>query len=194
MIGPFSGIVDNADIVRPGKYPGAFRDIAGLEMEEFWPLQEGEEVKVAFSDGLTCSAHSWTEPLQLLTAHGVASYASGELEGVCAISRNSYGRGQVWYIGSVLDPRGNDHVLGEVAKAAGIQPVIKGVPSFVEATVRNGTQGEFLFLLNHSDRSISVGAGDWEHDLMGGQLDDGHIMLAPRGAAVLYRRRHSSCD
>ena len=34
----FSGIVDENDHVRPGGYPGAFRDLLGIRVEEFCPL------------------------------------------------------------------------------------------------------------------------------------------------------------
>src|SRR5262249_25407237 len=42
----FSGIVDDHDRVRPGAYPGAFRDLLGLSIEEFDPLQAGAAVPV----------------------------------------------------------------------------------------------------------------------------------------------------
>ena len=34
----FSGIVDEHDHVRLGGYPGAFRDLLGVRVEEFFPL------------------------------------------------------------------------------------------------------------------------------------------------------------
>ena len=40
----FSGIVDEHDHVRLGGYPGAFRDLLGVRVEEFFPLREGEQV------------------------------------------------------------------------------------------------------------------------------------------------------
>ena len=41
----FSGIVDEHDHVRLGGYPGAFRDLLGIRVEEFLPLRSGESVR-----------------------------------------------------------------------------------------------------------------------------------------------------
>ena len=42
----FSGIVDENDHVRLGGYPGAFRDLLGVRTEEFFPLRQGETVRL----------------------------------------------------------------------------------------------------------------------------------------------------
>ena len=57
----FSGIVDEHDHVRLGGYPGAFRDLLGIRVEEFLPLRETETVTL--SNGW--SADVWTEHLHL---------------------------------------------------------------------------------------------------------------------------------
>ena len=41
LISYFSGIVDENDAVRLGGYPGAFRELLGISVEEFHPLPEG---------------------------------------------------------------------------------------------------------------------------------------------------------
>ena len=42
----FSGIVDEHDHIRLGGYPGAFRELLGIRVEEFTPLREGEQVRL----------------------------------------------------------------------------------------------------------------------------------------------------
>ena len=61
----FSGIVDPNDAVRLGGYPGAFRQLLGVRVEEFYPLLEHQTVTLA--DGGT--GRVWTE---LLTPVGGA--------------------------------------------------------------------------------------------------------------------------
>ena len=65
----FSGIVDEHDHIRPGGYPGAFRDLLGVRVEEFAPLLAGE--RVALDDG--GSADVWTEDLRLQGAEACRS-------------------------------------------------------------------------------------------------------------------------
>ena len=43
----FSGIVDEDDHLHPGAYPGAFAELLGVSIEEFFPLQEGEQVELS---------------------------------------------------------------------------------------------------------------------------------------------------
>ncbi len=42
----WSGIVDEDDHIRLGGYPGAFRDLLGVRVEEFLPLRQGESVSL----------------------------------------------------------------------------------------------------------------------------------------------------
>ncbi len=55
----FSGIVDESDHVRLGGYPGAFRELLGVRVEEFAPLLPGDAVTL--DDG--SRADLWTEVL-----------------------------------------------------------------------------------------------------------------------------------
>jgi beta-galactosidase len=43
----FSGITDEHDRVRLGGYPGAFTELLGVRVEEFWPLAAGERVHLS---------------------------------------------------------------------------------------------------------------------------------------------------
>ena len=43
----FSGIVDENDHIRLGSYPGAFSDLLGVRMEEFFPLRAGESLRLS---------------------------------------------------------------------------------------------------------------------------------------------------
>ncbi|GAB3956818.1 beta-galactosidase [Micromonospora vulcania] len=69
----FSGIVDENDHVRLGGYPGAFRELLGVRTEEFFPLREGEQVRL--DDGST--ADVWTERLHPEGAEVLAAYTDG---------------------------------------------------------------------------------------------------------------------
>ena len=74
----FSGIVDEHDHIRLGGYPGAFRDLLGIRVEEFTPLREGERVRL--DDGSVGDV--WSEDLQLAGAEAVATYIDGPVPGV----------------------------------------------------------------------------------------------------------------
>src|SRR5690606_28390748 len=47
----FSGVVDSCNRVRPDGYPGAFRELIGAKIDEYWPARPGETFTVEFTDG-----------------------------------------------------------------------------------------------------------------------------------------------
>ncbi|MCO8270228.1 beta-galactosidase [Actinoplanes sp. TRM 88003] len=90
----YSGIVDPDDRVRLGGYPGAFRELLGVVSEEFAPLLPGTSVPLA--DG--SHAGLWAERLRLTTARTALAYADGRP----AVTRNTFGAGEAWYISTAL--------------------------------------------------------------------------------------------
>ena len=101
----FSGIVDEHDHIRLGGYPGAFRELLGIRVEEFTPLREGEQVHGWTTDR---SADVWSEHLHLAGAEAVASYVDGPVPGVPAVTRHAHGEGTAWYLATRLDQAGID--------------------------------------------------------------------------------------
>jgi len=79
VVGGFSGIVDANDRVYPGPYPGAFRDVLGLTVEEWLPLRAGDRVGLTWDEpGIAQpAADAWTEAVILAGAKPVAWYADG---------------------------------------------------------------------------------------------------------------------
>lgn len=114
-------------------------------------------------------------------------YAAGELTGRPAVTRHPYGTGTAWYASAHLGD-GIAAVLDEALRAAGVRPVLD-VPEGVEATVRSGARGTYLFVLNHGDHDTSTpltgrfAAGGT--DLLTGTAVRDHLALGPLGAAVL---------
>ena len=114
----WSGIVDENDHVRLGGYPGAFRELLGVRTEEFYPLREGEQVRLegGLLDG--AAADVWTELLEVRGAEAVSSYGDGALTGVPALTVHRTGSGTAWYLATRLDAAGD--------RDAGAAPVHAG--------------------------------------------------------------------
>jgi len=144
----FSGIVDERDHIRLGGYPGALRDLLGIRVEEFFPLAAAETVQL--SQGGTATI--WTELLAAGAAEVVETYVDGPLPGVPAITRNSVGEGVAWYLATSPDPATLTRVLVTAAREAGVAPALE-LPAGVEQVRR----GDTVFVLNHTDRDVTVG-------------------------------------
>ncbi len=158
----FSGIVDLQDQIRLGGYPGAFRELLGIRVEEFLPLREGHVVRL--SDGRT--ADVWTEQLHLEGAESVLEYVDGPAPGVPALTRNVVGAGSAWYLACRLDSQGTDDLVGRLLSEAAIEPVIETRPG-VEATRRVGANGSWVVVVNHTDTPATLALNGHElvHDV-----------------------------
>ncbi|WP_327703266.1 beta-galactosidase [Streptomyces decoyicus] len=192
LVSFFSGIVDAHDRVHPGGCPAPLRELLGLRVEEFWPLDEGRSVAVG--DGVrTGRADLWSEAIDLEGAEALAHFTDGDLAGRPAVTRHAYGRGTVWYVGTRLDAALMRALLDDVRAAAGVAPVLPGLPEGVQATVREGLGGRYVFLLNHGARTVEVGLPAPMRDALAtedvtggagaGAVD--RVTLSARGVAVL---------
>ncbi len=179
VVGPFSGIVDENDHVRLGGYPGAFRDLLGVRVEEFFPLGAGRTVRL--SDGGTGLV--WSELAHSTGAEVVATYVGGVLDGGPAITRN----GRAWYVGTRLDGSSRASLLARVCAGAGVVAI--GTTPGVETVRRHGADATYLFLLNHDDHDATVAAAG--HDLLTG-ADHAGAVVVPAGGVVVLRETGGS--
>lgn len=180
----FSGIVDENDHIRAGGYPGAFRDILGIRVDEFSPLLEG--VRVGLDDG--GRGDVWTEDLRLAGAQAVARYVDGPLPGVPAVTRNEHGDGVAWYVATRTDVATTAGLVSRMAAEAGVSPVAAVEPG-VEVVRRTGDAASWLFVLNHTDHEASVAATG--HDLVA-QTDVDGLLRVPAGGVAVVREAASS--
>jgi beta-galactosidase len=174
----FSGIVDEHEHIRLGGYPGAFRDLLGVRVEEFFPLPDGATVHL--DDGSTGS--TWTEMLHLQGAKAVASYGDGPVSGVPAITRNDVGEGAAWYVATALDPAGAARVVEAVCQAADLGPLLT-LPPGVEVIRRSAEDRSYLFVLNHTADPVEVPTSGF--DLRHNQVVDGTTVVSPGGVSVI---------
>ncbi|MFJ2743803.1 beta-galactosidase [Streptomyces sp. NPDC087440] len=175
VCGPFSGVVDEHDHLHTGGAPGPLRQVLGVVVDEFWPIPDGESVRV----GEAASATVWSEWLVAEGAEVLLSYADGTLAGRPAVTRNAWGRGSARYLSCHLADVGP--VLDGALTEAEVLPVLGGAPpAGVEAVLR----GPYLFLLNHTDREADTPALPGTDLLSGEQVHD-RIRLGSLGAAVV---------
>ena len=148
----FSGIVDENDHIRRGGYPGAFRELLGISVEEFHPLLAGESVKL--NDGGTGSV--WSEHVHLAGAEALNTFTEFPLEGVPSLTRRAVGRGAAFYLATFPDQDGIERLVDRLLAESGAAPVADA-DFGVELTRRRATDGSsFVFAINHSGVDASV--------------------------------------
>lgn len=180
----FSGIVDANDHIRMdpingGGYPGAFRKVLGVQMEEFHPLHADETVALSrYGDGAM-----WSELGKTTTADALAVFADGPAAGSPAVTRNTFGGGVSYYVSTSLGAEGISQLVGEVAAAAGVGAVVADLPPGVEVVKRSKAGTNWLFVINHGADDITVPVHGAE--LISGTAAAGALVVAGGGVAVV---------
>jgi beta-galactosidase len=178
-LGPFGGVVDEHDHVRPGRLDA----LLGTRVEEVHPLPSG--ARVALDDGT--NAVVWAERVRLAGGAAAASYAADAgalLAGRPAITRNGYGAGIAWYLTVRLEAADLDRWLRVLTETAGVAPVLEAVPSVVDAVRRRHPDGRsYLFLVNHGAGDAVVRAAGT--DLLTGRKHDDDVAVPGHGVVVL---------
>lgn len=165
LITCFSGIVDEHDHVRLGGYPGAFRELVGVVVEEFHPLRRAEAVTL--DDG--SRARVWTERVRLRGAEAVAHFTDGPVPQGPAVTRAGHGEGSAWYLATQLDQPHLDGLVQRVLDEAGVQPVLPrdgtAPPAGVEAVRRVALDGSvYCVVINHTEQAVPLNVDG--HDLL----------------------------
>jgi beta-galactosidase len=181
----FSGIVDETDSIRLGGYPGAFRQMLGVSVDEFYPLAPGESLPL--SDGSRSTL--WSENLGLTTAESLVHYTSGPLQEIPAVTRNGFGRGVGWYLATALQPDRLAGILRRVATEAAVQE-LADTNSGVEIVRRRGVDRDYVFVLNHTSEPV-------EHCFAGQELLTGTTVadiatIEAGGVHVIRQERERS--
>ncbi len=179
----FSGIVDEADHVRLGGYPGAFRDLLGVRIEEFFPLRSGETVELSrYGQGNLFSELGRADDAEVL-----AEYSSGPTAGSPAVTRRAVGAGHAYYVGTSLSDAGVREFLGDVAAHTELTLAAESTDD-LEIVRRSNGETTWLFAINHGPTAVDV----LSHgiDLLTGTATDGRLSLAGGGVAVIRENRN----
>ena len=180
VVSYFSGIVDENDHIRLGGYPGAFRELLGIRMEEFYPLHVGEKLDLsAYGPGSLFSELGRTDGAEVL-----AEVTSGPVAGSPVITQNALGAGNAFYVATRLEREGLDTFVHKALTVAGVERSAGGDSELVW---RGSGGTRWAFAINHSDAPVSVEISG--HELLSDTSVHGSMTIEPGGVAVV--RAHS---
>lgn len=189
VLTPRTGMKDPYNALLPMRQPGLLRELAGVEVEEYYALQEPVEVIGNWFRGTT---QLWAEQLKIVNntqLSVIARYgvSNGWLDDQIAITVRGYGYGLVYTLGVCLDEASMPIFFERMLKMANITPILK-TPSGLEACLRISPEGEeYFILINHEFKARQIEL-PWDADEhLSGQRLRGKARLAPYGVAVLTK-------
>ncbi len=145
VVSYFSNISDRTLRVKLGGYGGKLvRELAGVYVEEFYPLREGQG---ELSNGL--KPELWSELSRLEGAKAIATFKSSDVDGSPALTVREVGDSNVWYQGTELKLGSQKKFFKDIASTLGID-MEGGDESEV---VR---RGPYVFTINHAKNKVSL--------------------------------------
>ncbi|MER2174599.1 MAG: beta-galactosidase [Carnobacterium sp.] len=184
-----SGIVDQSDNVHLGGYPGPLRDVLGIWVEEIDALAPEQRNQVVMKKGqFNQEKYDCRMVCDLLHTEGaevIAEYGTDFYKGMPTITKNNFGAGEAWYIGTVPEQKLLDELIGKLLKSKGIQG-FEYLPAGVEIASRKKAENEFYFLMNHTEESQTVETPfEGYKDLLTGDQVTRNIELKPFDVKIL---------
>jgi beta-galactosidase len=180
------GMKDGYNALLPQRQPGGLAEMSGVEVEEYYALQEPVPVIGNWFSG---QSDLWAERLILIgekTAHVVARYgkSNGWLNNRIAMTVNSYGKGLVYYVGAYLDRPTQQVFFKRVLKTANITTIVTS-PG-IEISPRVRSNGEVVYIVINHTSSVKILHMPWsslEH--ITGTEYTTEFNLPPYGVAVV---------
>ncbi|MEH3158106.1 MAG: beta-galactosidase [Sphingomonas taxi] len=183
VLGPRSGMKDDANALWPQRQPGPLAALLGAHVEQYYALDA--PVPLAGESG-SDTATIWAETLAPdradVTVQARYAPSNGWLDGKPAIVTRRVGKGRITYVGAWLEPEGMTRLASRLLAEAGIAPVLPNVPDTLEVMERSGAGRRTLILINHAAAPVRppLPAGA---RAVTGDLADG--MLPGHGVAVV---------
>ncbi len=180
-----SGIVGQSDNVHLGGYPGPLRRLAGVWVEEIDALPPESYNSVVFEDGTKAKCNLVFDIMHLENAKSLGVYENDFYAQSPAVAKNNFGKGSVYYIGTVLDGSGIDKVMDIAVKEAGVKPLAEDGAG-LEIACREKDGCRFYFIMNFKEEEIlipSCFAG--KTDLLTGKAIGQGEMLARFGVKIV---------
>jgi len=175
-----SGVKNWQNVMTTKTFPGDLKELVGGSVYEYTVIDEKEKIDVKLlNNSLTYKVQNFCEKLILDGASVLAEYSSGPYAGSAAVLENNYFNGKVVYTGADLEKKAIEELVFHlVSKPKYI------ASSDIEILVRRKNNKNFIFVMNHSQRSIEV-SGIYGKDLITDKDIKGKFSIEPFGVRII---------
>lgn len=191
LISYMSGLVDEDDLCFLGGFPGELKYAAGVTNTETDALYPGQTNRIRMEQPLG-ALHGEYECgficalLEKITAQTVGSYTADFYAGTPALTRNSFGKGECWYLAARPEQKMLEDLYETLVDSTGICRICKDLPQGVSVSSRVRGETEYVFYMNFNADTVCVKKVCGE-ELISGTTADGELRLAPLGFAVIRK-------
>lgn len=183
-----SGIVGQSDNVHLGGYPGPLKKLAGVWVEEIDALAPGQYNEVVMSSGEKYSCSLLCDLMHLEGAQSLGTYAEDFYQGMPAVTRNCFGEGFAYYVGTRMSKEGLSFILDKAAADAAVESVGQETEG-LEIVCRQTEDSRIYFVMNFENQERRMPL--WlchNRDLLSGEMVSEDTMLRKYDVYIIQIR------
>jgi Beta-galactosidase len=188
-----TGIADEKGLVYQNGYPGPLRKLLGIWAEEIDYLYADESNAIHFEPGNPSglegdyTARNICDRIHAETARVAATYTRDFYANEPAVTVNSFGKGEAWYLAADCGHEFLDAFYAKLIERLRLPRALPAdQPEGIAAQTRINENGEFTFVTNYSNKESLARLGAAPRtDLLSGSTVSGDVMLPPYGVLVL---------
>jgi beta-galactosidase len=188
-----TGVKDETNLAIDRTLPGLLSPALGIEIDEYESLALGitDKDETTYSIrtepelGDTYTALHYADWIKPLTAKSKARYSAPHLKDFAAVTRNEFGQGIGWYVGTIAsDDAFYDKLMAALLKDAKVRPIVNP-PAGVEIAVRAAKNRGLLILINHTDKDVIIPVPEDRLERLTKERTSETLTLQPFGVAVV---------
>ncbi|ASA21400.1 beta-galactosidase [Paenibacillus donghaensis] len=168
-------------------FPGAARELCGITVEEFTMVKGTRQPTSIQWNGMPdTGADAFNDILHVEedTVEVMGTYASDYYAGKPAVTRNTRGKGEVWYYGAVFNEEAALNLIEHLGLRSPAAEWLE-LPAEVELQIRSNADTSFTFLLNYEETPAVIRVAGSKTDLLSGEVITGEYTLEGYGVLIL---------
>lgn len=177
----WSGIVDETDLCYLGGTPHGLMDVLGLRSTEIDALYDGEEnTGIPVPGNMLGIERTWKcsnlcDLVEVSTADVMAVYGTDFYQGMPALTKNSYGKGNSYYICADFEQGFYDELYKKIAETVNLKGALDAIPEGIEVTTRCSEEYQYLFVQNFNRHAVKISLPTDGAEVLLGNYADGSI-------------------
>lgn len=178
----FTGVVDETDLCFEGDTPHGLTDVFGIRRLEIDGLYDGQKNTMT-GNGKTYSCDRLCERIAPEGAETLLAYGEDFYAGESALTVHAFGKGKAYYLAAHGDTALLSDLMRRAVSDAGIEPLVRDLPSGVEVQSRQKGDSTYLFFENFGKEEGKISLSENESVLYGeqdGSIPPCHVLVVER--------------
>ena len=188
----FSGLADRTDNVILGGYPGAFRELLGIRVDEIDALFPYMTNSIVLSDGSEYECTQICDLIKLEGASAIGLYGKDFYKDTPCVTKNKYGKGQAFYVGTTPEHGFLRRLLTEICSNFGIKCF--NLPEGIEMASRMKEGKTYRFIMNHTNEKKYISLEMEYTDLLTQEKKSGTVLMEGRQCMILVDAQQTEED